>query len=307
MLKFVFIFLVIIWILSHCFNYLDYWEMILNNRIEPDYVRWILSDKYIAKEYAKTIGFKTPESYQLVSDVGEINFNKLPINYVIKPVDLCDSEGVYLMKDNLNLIDGQTIPRDQQSRKICQSLKKLRYQVDSSYYMYDLMYHGMTPYTGYIVEELLLDADGNLPSDYKCYVFGGKVYFIVCTYDRQIIDGRQTYKSVWMTPDWKPFWIPMTQKDYYFTRLPKPKCLDKLIQLVEKAGRKFERHCRIDTYIVNNEVYLGEFTFFCGAQKHSKLGNMILGSIWLMNPDNYSKKIPELEDIVPDFYNNPIL
>ena len=98
MLKFVFIFLVIIWILSHCFNYLDYWEMILNNRIEPDYVRWILSDKYIAKEYAKTIGFKTPESYQLVSDVGEINFNKLPINYVIKPVDLCDSEGVYLMK-----------------------------------------------------------------------------------------------------------------------------------------------------------------------------------------------------------------
>jgi len=34
---------------------------------------------------------------------------------------------------------------------------------------------------------------------------------------------------------------------------------------------------------------------------------MILGSIWLMNPDDYSKELPELEDIVPDFYNNPIL
>ena len=93
----------------------------------------------------------------------------------------------------------------------------------------------------------------------------------------------------------------------FFAKLPKFPTTDKLIQLVEKAGRKFERHCRIDTYIVNDEVYLGEFTFFCGAQKHSKLGNMILGSIWLMNPDDYSKELPELEDIVPDFYNNPIL
>lgn len=303
MLKIVFSFIVIIWFLTY---YLDYWKMILKNRIQPDYIRWILSDKYVAKEYAKTIGFKVPETYQLTSNLKEIQFSNLPSNYVIKPTDLCDSEGVYLIKGDINIINGKQIPRKQQSNIILSELKKKRYQVDSSYYMYDLMYHGMTPYTGYIVEELLLNTDGNLPSDYKCYVFGGKLYFIVCTYDRQIINGQQKYKSVWMTPKWEPFWIPMTQKDYYFTKLPKPKCLNKLVQLVENAGREFERHCRVDTYIVNNEVYLGEFTFFCGAKKHSKLGNMILGSIWLMNPDNYSKKIKSLNNIIPYFYNNPI-
>ena len=46
------------------------------------------------------------------------------------------------------------------------------------------MYNGLIPYNGYIVEELLLDND-NIPSDYKCYVFGGKLYFTAVTYNEK--------------------------------------------------------------------------------------------------------------------------
>ena len=50
--------------------------------------------------------------------------------------------------------------------------------------MYFRMYNGKIPFEGYIVEELLLD-NNKIPSDYKCYTFGGKLYFIAITYDRK--------------------------------------------------------------------------------------------------------------------------
>ena len=42
--------------------------------------------------------------------------------------------------------------------------------------MYFRMYNGKIPFEGYIIEELLLD-NNKIPSDYKCYTFGGKIIF----------------------------------------------------------------------------------------------------------------------------------
>ena len=50
--------------------------------------------------------------------------------------------------------------------------------------MYFRMFNGKIPFEGYIIEELLLDNE-KIPSDYKCYTFGGKIYFIAITYDRK--------------------------------------------------------------------------------------------------------------------------
>jgi len=59
-----------------------------------------------------------------------------------------------------------------------------------------------------------------------------------------------------------------------------------MINLVENASKKLARHCRIDIYNINNKIYFGEFTFFCGAFLHTFLCNTILGVIWQFNPDN---------------------
>ena len=74
---------------------------------KKDYYKWILSDKYIAKKYAKYLGFNIPKTYQLVKKPEDIDFNKLKKHYVIKPTDLCDSVGVYLIKNNINQINNK--------------------------------------------------------------------------------------------------------------------------------------------------------------------------------------------------------
>ena len=38
--------------------------------------------------------------------------------------------------------------------------------------------------------KLLLDENNNIPNDYKCYVFGGKLYYTAVTYDRKVIQRK---------------------------------------------------------------------------------------------------------------------
>ena len=83
----------------------------------------------------------------------------------------------------------------------------------------------------------------------------------------------------------------MSKKIIIINQLKKPENLNELINLVENASKQLERHCRIDVYNINNKIYLGEFTFFCGAFLHTYICNTILGIIWQFNPDNNKKKI----------------
>ena len=165
------------------------------------------------------------------------------------------------------------------------------------------MYGGLIPYNGYIMEELLLD-DGEIPCDYKCYVFGGRIYYIAMTYDRETIDGVQHFKSVWFNRDWEPMKWSMIKLGYKYKKIPKPIGFEKLIELVEKMGSTLKRHCRIDVYLIDGEVYFGEFTFFCGATLHTFICNLILGYLWISNPDDYNFEDPKLRELVPPFYNH---
>ena len=264
------------------FNNIDYWEMIWENRYKKDYIKWILSDKYYAKSFAKSIGFNVAETYKVVDNIDEIeNFNKK--TYVVKPSDLCDSCGVFLIKNNVNILDNKKYNVNDIKNK----LKSIRKSIGNSkkYYMHDEMY-GYIPPKKYIVEELLLDKNNNVPSDYKCYCFNGKVFLIALTYNRKIDEnGKQTFNSLWLTRNWNPIPFKMIKKNYKFNIIPKPKGLDKMIEIVEKSSKILDRHCRIDVFLVNGKCYFGEFTFFSGAFLHTRLCNFILGFKWKINED----------------------
>ena len=293
---------------------MNYWEQIVNTRSVKDYVKWILCDKYIAKQFAEQLGFKIPKTYQLVKNASDINFkelHKITTQYVIKPTDYCDSYGVFLIKDNINLINNKTVSDDY----IVSYLEDIRQKTKHQYYMHELMYNFKIPFKGYIVEELLLDKDTLPPCDYKCYVFGGKLFLIAKTFNRkQTInentnDMEQSFNSVWMTRSWKPIPFKMIKKNYKYTTLQKPPEFDKMVRLVENASRILQRHCRIDVYLLNGEVYLGEFTFFCGAFLHTKICNVMLGMKWKLNPDtidiqneNNKKLIKILNTLTPSNY-----
>lgn len=283
------------------FNNIEYYSQIVKYSKIPDYTRWILSDKYIAKEYAKINGFKVAETYQIVRYPHQIkDFSKSINNFVIKPTDLCDSRCVYLINNLYDIKNKKYYNLD----NIKKELQETRSKIGNEYYMHDGMYKGLVPYSGYIVEELLLD-EGDIPSDYKCYVFGGKIHYIAVTYDREVIKNKQTFKSVWMNRDWQPVVLSMIKKGYNYKNLPKPHGYDKLIKVVENMGKILKRHCRIDVYLIDGEVYLGEYTFFCGAFLHTLYCNYKLGKIWLKNKDNYKYQDNRLLELLPNFYNRP--
>lgn len=295
---------------------INYWEQILENRKKIDYIKWILCDKYVAKQFANKIGFKTSKTIQLVKNPNHINFNLLKTDfknsYVIKPTDMCDSKGVFLMKNNFNLITNIQITQNE----IIRELETIRSKVHQQYYMHELMFDYKIPFKGFIVEELILDKNGNPPSDYKCYVFNGRVFLIANTYNRTITFNTKTntfeqqFNSIWMTRSGIPLPFPMIKSNYkYSNKLEKPDGFNKMITLVEKASSILERHCRIDVYLVDGEVYFGEFTFFGGAFLHTKFANTLLGLKWLLNQDNINTNNNNqklkiiLKKIVPSFYN----
>ena len=298
---FVILIVLIVLIVFILYNkYIEYYSQILNKRKFPDYTRWILSDKYVAKQYAEMNGFHIPTTYQVVKYPKDIDFSKIPKNYVVKPIDLCSSYGVYLVKNNINLITNKKVS----NKKIVKNLNLLRAKVNNSYYMHDLMYNNLVPYTGYIVEELLLD-NGEIPHDYKCYTFNGRIYLIALTFNRRIVKGKQLFDSIWVTRDWNPIYFSMIKKNYKYTNIKKPPEYDLLIEKVENISSKLNRHCRIDVYCLNKKIYFGEFTFFCGATLHTFLCNLILGIIWILNPDDYNSYDKSIDKLVPSYYNNP--
>ena len=289
-------------------SHIDYSTQIFKYRKITDFTRWILSDKYIAKKYSELYGFDVIQTYQLVKYVNEIEFSTLPNNFVIKPTDLCDSEGVYLVKNKINLKNNTLFDKNNKIHvdKLIHDLSNLKINIGDQCYMHELMYNGVIPFGGYIVEELLLTNDNNIPHDYKCYTFNGRIFLIAVTFNRRIINNKQQFDSVWMTRDWKPLNITMIKKNYKFKVLPKPPEYNKLIYLVENMSLNLKRHCRIDVYCLNNKVYLGEYTFFCGAWLHTHICNLLLGTKWLLNKDDYNYNDPKLQNIIPEFYNKVI-
>lgn len=292
---------------------INYWVQILENRKYPDYIKWILSDKYMGKQLAYMLGFKVAKTYQLVKTVQEINFTNLKTQnnnqYVIKPTDLCDSKGVFLMKNNINLINNKPTTIN----NIKKELLTIQRTINNKYYMHELMFRFKIPFKGFIVEELLLDENGIPPTDFKCYTFNGRVFLVANTYNRKQEGDIQTFNSIWMTRGGKPIPFKMIKKNYKYTFTYKPpKGYENMIALVENASKHLRRHCRIDVYLINGEVYFGEFTFFGGAFLHTKFANTLLGIKWNINPDkihskddkeNDKKLIKIINNRKPEMYN----
>ena len=58
--KIILILLILSFIVLYYFNYIEYYSQIQNYRKIKDYTRWILSDKFIDKLYAKKNVFSIP-------------------------------------------------------------------------------------------------------------------------------------------------------------------------------------------------------------------------------------------------------
>jgi len=107
------------------------------------------------------------------------------------------------------------------------------------------------------IEELL---DLNI-RDFKFHVFKGKVEFIQIDLDRFIGHKRNIYDAHW---NLQPFEINYPKSDIL---IEKPKNLPEIINLAEKISSPdiFGSYMRVDFYVNNNLIYLGEITFHPGG------------------------------------------
>ncbi len=116
-----------------------------------------------------------------------------------------------------------------------------------------------------VVEELLLDENGQIPSDFKFHCFGGKVATIQVDLDRETAHRRNFYDLDWnlqpfIWAEWegdKPSW-PNGRA------VERPAALAEMIRVAEALAVDFP-YARIDLFYCRGKVYFGEITFYHGG------------------------------------------
>lgn len=110
-----------------------------------------------------------------------------------------------------------------------------------------------------LVEELLLD-DGanNFPTDFKIYCFNGQPKLVMVR-----IYENSVYKAIYFNTEWQP--LPF-RKAYplYDQPIPKPNNFEEMMSFAKMLAENLP-FVRVDMYIINNKIYVGELTFYPSA------------------------------------------
>ena len=106
-----------------------------------------------------------------------------------------------------------------------------------------------------IVEKLLLDENGDIPSDIKFSCINGKVEIIHVDSNKEVAHLRNHYSKEWEPLDF--CWPSEYQPNEIIS---KPNSLDLLISLAENLAKPFP-FVRVDFYVNKNKIYFGELTF----------------------------------------------
>jgi len=178
---------------------------------------------------------------------------------------------------------GNTIVRD----KSTIDWKTLRKQLGKSlrrnfYYLWrEWQYKHIKPRI--VVEQLLLDEDGNIPADYRVHCFNGQPKIIQVDLDRFIDPKRDFYDTQWQRQPFtwcywkhgKPNWP--NGRD-----IPAPPQLKQMLNIAEVLSSPF-LYARVDLYEVSGRLFVGEITFtpsvgiaiFTPFEWDRKLGDML--------------------------------
>jgi len=209
------------------------------------------ADKYAVRDYVSSIignEYLVPLRFQTknVRDIIPENLPDTP--FIIKTNH--DSGGGIIVKET-STVNWKNVQEELAERLKCNYYKSSK----------EWQYKHIEPRI--IVEDLLQDKTGSIPSDFKFHCFNGKVQMIQVDLGR----GTQNHYRNWYSPDWKrePYKWSSPKGNGIYTDpseedVPKPKTLEKMIFLSEKLSEKFD-YVRVDLYDVDGKIYFGELTF----------------------------------------------
>ena len=219
------------------------WLKLYNRKAEYS----LMVDKYAVKNYVgRIIGeqYIIP-TYGVWNNVEDIDWDHLPNQFVIKSTHAGGGLGVEVCKDKSQF-----------------DIPKAKKNLKQSFLLDIFKIYKEWPYKNVkkrIIAEKYLEETG-LPSlrDYKVMCFDGKVKMI------EFHEGRFTsqHTQTFYDREWEK--LPINQKSYGVISdeiSERPVLLGKMIELSEILAEDIP-HLRVDWYIVDNNLYFGEITFY---------------------------------------------
>jgi len=246
------------------FNEKLQWLKLYANK--PEYTNMV--DKALAKEYVKPIigeEYLVP-TYGVWDTPEEIDFDKLPKQFVLKTTDGGGAMGVIICTDKTKVNKNEIIRklRDALKQNIYGHLRELPYKNIKKRILAEK----------YLCDELT-SVNGDL-NDYKFYCFNGKVTYC------EVITGRRTKKHIdFFDLEWNHVDFTFNEYDYAAERPAKPQCFETMVEVAGKLC-KDKPYSRIDLYVVGNRVYFGEITLFPASGFrgfHPEEWNKLLGDM----------------------------
>lgn len=202
---------------------------------EPIYTN--LTDKYGVRNYVKNkIGEKyLIKLYGVYNTVDEIDFTKLPDNFVLKCTHDCGSVFICDTKKNFNIEDVK---------------KKLKFYLKRNYYYLNREWHYKNIKPRIICEEKLADT-----TDYKLHCFNGKVMHIEVIKNRFSDMRINEYDREWNMRNFEVSGCKNTD-----IKIEKPINFELMIELAEKLSDELS-YVRVDFYNIKGNIKFGEMTF----------------------------------------------
>lgn len=226
-------------------------EKILFLSMKTDTTLWTrCADKYEARDYVKECGLEDI----LIPLVGvwdhatDIDFDKLPDEFVLKATH--GSGDIKVVTDKTKL----DIPK---------IVAEFEDDLKHKYGALESGHHYMRIHPRMIAEELIHNdpETAKISSsiiDYKIWCFNGKVHWLwACANRDEHTTEVMTYDTDWNAhPEYSIF-----ENDYRHGEiLPKPKNLERMVEVAEKLAKPFP--CvRVDLYNIDGKIYFGELTF----------------------------------------------
>ncbi len=226
----------------------------------------MMADKYRVRDYvAGRVGAHVlPVLHHVTTDPDTIPFETLPDRFVVKPTH--GSGWVEIVRDRSRLDEARL-------RQTCRSW------LGQSYYAMtrERIYKDITPRI--MIEELIDDGTGTAPSDYKLFVFGGRVEFILVTMGR--FDVRAHH---FLDRDWNPVDVTLAYSSLRRS-VPPPPHLAQMIEAAETLADGID-FVRADFYDTEVRLFFGELTTTpgCGMDRFDPASfDTRLGSLWKLD------------------------
>jgi hypothetical protein len=241
--------------------------VVRRSRDDPD-ARWhccehwqrTLVNKWNGRELALRHGLRVPRLYWYGRRTAALPVESLPDHFVVRPVHGAGGRGVYVVAGDRELLGDVPLPRAALRPVLRRTL-------------------GRVARWPLLVEEFAYGEDGGpgLPTEYKCYAFGGTIGVI------QVVHRTRRHAAAhrFYTPDWTPIADHFQTDNAPASPAAPPRCLDEILRNATTLGAACGTFIRVDCFATPAGCVFDEFaTTPNDGRGFTPYADACLGELW---------------------------